>query len=140
MSYYPNYTGTFRKRKKWKLKSIKFYLALILICAVVGAAIPFILEEGEKLMRRYEALRLLESHTGSPETLKEAIKEKIGDEEFERLKRAYKEKVGDKKFERLKRDYKEKIGDRDLEKLKEVFKKDLRREDLRKLKNKFKDY
>ncbi len=141
MSYYPNYTGTFRKRKIRKRPSIKFYLILTLGCCLVGAAIPFALEQGEKLMQMYEALRLAESDTGSPEALKEAIKEKIGDKEFERLKRDFKEKVGEKEYERLKRDYKDKkIGNRDLEKLKQVYKKDLRSEDLRKLRKKFKDY
>ena len=123
ISYYPNYTGTFRKRKKRKLRSIKLYLILTLVCAPVGAAISLVVEEGAELMQMYEALRLEESDIDSPEKFKKAIKEKIGEEEFERLKRDYKEKSGEEEFERLKRDYKDKIGNKDLEKRKEFYKK-----------------
>ncbi len=105
ISYYPNYTGTFRKQKKRKLKSIKFYLALILMCALVGAAIPFVLEEGEKYIQMYDATRLVESNSDS----------------LEKLKRAYKEEIRNKNFENLPQINKEKINSEDLRKLKEKF-------------------
>ena len=128
-----------RKRRKWKIKNIKLYLVIIMICFVVAAVLHFIVDKGTDLIEEAYKITATDLSPSSIKKLKETYGDKIDADKLAKVKKALKGEMNNEDIEKLKEAYKGEIDPAELEKLKKTYQGNLDRVDLEKVKKRYGD-
>ena len=128
-----------RKRRKWKIKNIKLYLVIIMICFVVAAVLHFLVDKGTDLIEEAYKITATDLSPSSIKKLKETYGDKIDADKLEKVKKALKGGMNNADIEKLKETYQGKIEPAEFEKLKKTHQEDLDRVDLEKVKKRYGD-